>query len=66
MSENRCGLCGKDVSSEDFILHREIEAMTLSSIRAAHPEWHDENGVCKPCYDHLKKQLAAADDVRHD
>ena len=63
MRESICALCGKSVAKNELRLHREVEAMVLASIREEHPEWQDDEGICEPCYEEIKRRIEDADQV---
>ncbi len=50
-----CIVCGRTLT--DRALHDELEDQVLAAIRAEHPEWTDQNGVCEACVSYYRNLL---------
>lgn len=51
----KCPLCGQRVPKESYFVHATAERWVLEKIQAAHPEWVEQDGGCRPCYDYYKQ-----------
>lgn len=52
-----CPTCGKHLPRDLAQIVPHTENHIVAAIKKNHPEWEDESGVCKKCYDHYKKQM---------
>lgn len=52
-----CPACGKKFPRELKMIMPHIEEHVIDEIKKAHPHWVQTQGVCKKCYEYLKKQL---------
>lgn len=57
MNHYECPICKEKVSRDlaQFLNHSEKHI--IDSIRKAHPEWEQGDGVCQKCVDYFKKVL---------
>ncbi len=53
----KCSVCGKTVSADlsKFVQHTERHIVDL--IKKQHPDWVEDNGVCRKCMDYYRKQM---------
>jgi len=52
-----CGTCGKSMARELGIIIPHTEDHIVDVIKKKHPEWIEEDGIRKKCYDYYKEQL---------
>ncbi len=52
-----CPACGKELPRElmSFLDHTERHIVEI--IKRDHPDWAEDDGICKKCYDYYKKSL---------
>lgn len=52
-----CSVCNQTVEGDliKFTAHTEDHIVDL--IKAKHPDWVDDDGICQKCVDYYKKQL---------
>lgn len=55
--EFRCPTCGKIIPRELLTIISHAEQDIVEEIKKDHPDWVEDNGICKQCYDYYKKQL---------
>ncbi len=52
-----CPTCGKSISRDLLTVIPHTETHIVDVIKQKHPDWVEENGICKRCYEHYKAQL---------
>lgn len=55
--EYQCGVCKQKVAGGLVPLTEHTERHIVDLIKIKHPEWIEDNGVCKKCLDYYKQQL---------
>lgn len=53
----KCGVCGEKVEGDLISFKNHTEDHILDIMKKDHPQWVDENGVCRKCLDYYRKQL---------
>ena len=53
----KCNLCGEVVKDDlkEFVEHTENHIIDL--IKKDHPDWVENNGLCRKCHDYYKREL---------
>jgi len=53
----KCNLCGEVVKDDlkEFVEHTENHIIDL--IKKDHPDWVENNGLCRKCHDYHKREL---------
>jgi len=55
--EFTCPICSQEMPRDLQIIAPHTEGHIVDEIKKTHPDWAQENGVCKKCYEHYKNQL---------
>jgi len=51
-----CGVCGKHMERDLLLFMKHTDAHIIQTIKAKHPEWVNDSGICPKCHDYYKKQ----------
>ena len=54
MRKKDCPLCHKEVESEDYLFHNEIEEVLIDLIKKNHPKWIFKDGACPKCIEYYR------------
>ena len=60
MASYQCPLCGRQMDRDLILFLDHTNEHIIERIKVSHPEWVAENGVCKPCMDYYKGEIAGA------
>ena len=52
-----CSLCGENVGNELLAFIDHTDQHVIDQIKAKHPEWAQDNGLCKKCEEYYRAQL---------
>ena len=52
-----CPTCGKEVERELVTFKDHTEGHIVDEIKKMHPDWKEEDGICKKCLDYFKDQM---------
>jgi len=52
-----CPTCGKEMPQDLLVIVPHTEEHIIEEIKKKHPDWEEGKGVCKKCYEYLKKEL---------
>ena len=52
-----CSLCGKEVQKDLLLFIDHTNKHIIDEIKKKHPDWVDDEGVCKPCEEYFERQL---------
>ena len=55
--EYKCSLCSEKVDGDLLVFVDHTEKHIIDEIKVKHPEWADEDGVCKPCVEYFRSQI---------
>ncbi|NQU94653.1 MAG: hypothetical protein HQ549_00260 [Candidatus Omnitrophica bacterium] len=55
--EFTCPTCGKSLPRELLVIIPHTEEHIINEIKKKHPDWKEEDGICKKCYNYLKTQM---------
>ncbi|MFQ5743614.1 MAG: hypothetical protein ACE5HV_08495 [Acidobacteriota bacterium] len=58
-----CPLCAQSVEELEYALHESVDRVVLDWIRRQHPDWVDEDGVCKRCVDLYRAMKSSGGDL---
>lgn len=53
----KCSLCGRKVDGDLAVFVDHTETHVIDEIKAKHPDWVEENGMCQQCLDYYKGEL---------
>ena len=57
-----CSLCQETVKGDTLVYIEHTEQHIIDEIRSSHPEWAEEDGLCRKCVDYFKAQLRGRDE----
>lgn len=52
-----CSACGEKVKGDVLVYINHTEQHIIDEIKAKHPEWVEEDGICQRCVDYFKGQI---------
>jgi len=55
--EYKCSVCDKRVEGDLLVYIDHTEDHIMDEIKAKHPDWVQEDGICQKCVDYFKAQL---------
>ncbi len=58
-SEYQCPVCSQKIPKDLVLFLEHGKQHVINSIRKAHPEWVDQEGVCAKCADHYEEAMQA-------
>jgi len=53
----KCSVCQQDVDDDLLVYIKHTEKHIMDEIKAGHPDWSENDGVCQKCVDYYKDQL---------
>ena len=53
----QCSVCGSKVADDLLVYVRHTETHIIESIKANHPEWVENEGICEKCMEYLRREL---------
>jgi hypothetical protein len=57
-----CPTCGKTMERELLVIIPHTESHIVDVIKRDHPNWVEQDGICKKCYAYYKGQLRPRED----
>lgn len=55
--EYQCGVCQQKVSGDMMVFREHTEKHIVDLVRHDHPEWVEENGMCRKCLEYYRAEL---------
>jgi len=55
--EYRCDICKKNVVGSAVVYIKHTEKHIIDFLREKYPDWSDEDGLCKKCYEYYFREL---------
>lgn len=52
-----CPVCNKNLLRELSVIIPHTEEHIMELIKKDHPDWIEDDGICRKCYEYYKKQL---------
>ncbi len=53
----KCSVCSEHVEGDLLVYINHTEEHIIDEIRAKHPDWAEEDGMCKKCVDYFRSQM---------
>ncbi|VAX36245.1 hypothetical protein MNBD_UNCLBAC01-1427 [hydrothermal vent metagenome] len=53
----QCSVCHKEIQGDMFTYIEHTEKHIIDEIKASHPEWVENDGLCKKCMEYYQNQL---------
>jgi len=55
--EYKCSVCGENIGQELLVFIDHTDQHIINVIKTKHPEWAEDDGMCKKCVDYYRKQI---------
>ena len=55
-----CSVCHKEIDGDAVVYINHIETHIIDQIKAEHPEWIEEDGLCQKCVDYYRQQMKSS------
>ena len=55
--EYKCSVCNAKVKGDLLVYIDHTEQHIMDEIKARHPDWVEQGGLCRKCVDYYKKQI---------
>jgi len=52
-----CPTCNKSMPRDLLVIIPHTEEHIIDVVKKSHPDWVEQDGLCKRCYEHYKNQL---------
>lgn len=56
-----CPVCGEVVPDQLTVYIRHTEDHIIDIVKQAHPEWVEQDGLCRKCLDYYRRQIKGGD-----
>jgi hypothetical protein len=53
----KCSACNEDIDSDLLVYIKHTEKHIVDEIKLSHPEWVEDDGICRKCVDYFKGQI---------
>ena len=55
--EYKCSVCGEQVEGDLLVYINHTEEHIMDEIKTKHPDWVEDDGLCKKCVDYYREQI---------
>lgn len=55
--EYQCSVCNTKVSGDLMVYKKHTEQHIIDLLKHDHPEWIEDNGLCKKCYEYYSAEI---------
>lgn len=52
-----CGVCSRQIEGDVLTLQDHTDKHIIDLVKHDHPDWVDEDGMCRQCYDYYKGEI---------
>jgi len=53
----QCSVCNESIKDDLLVYINHTESHIIDEIKTKHPDWVEQDGICRKCVDYYKKQM---------